>query len=254
MYTFQTDRDNTLEIDGQLLSGLKLVNLNSERGRVKLRDVCSKDIRVTTSGNVDSEGLLDGNVLVDVRGNGDVVAKHVDGPAFVTKTDMGDINILGECRSSMSHFCVNAGNVYVRQLYGNSYTLIQKVGFVTLNLIEGSATAIVSVGGAFCSFEDLTSDSTIKVGEGDVNVSIPSKHNFRLDISAHNTCLETKLLNCGDVLISEDGLQERFKCGCSEGNTDSSIPLLTIEAPKGKVTVQFSDSGANKKFFGGFEI
>lgn len=38
----QTDRENELEIDGQLLSGLRLVNLNADRGRVRLRDVCAR--------------------------------------------------------------------------------------------------------------------------------------------------------------------------------------------------------------------
>lgn len=43
------------------------------------------------------------------------------------------------------------------------------------------------------------------------------------------------------------------RCGCHEGNNDISLPLLTLEAPKGKVSIQFAEKGMEKQYFGTFE-
>lgn len=152
-------------MDGSLLHGLKLATVASEFGDIRLRDVFAKDLRISTTkgGDVECQGTVHANVMIDVRSEGEVRVRNLDGPAVVARTDTGDITILGDCNSDMSHLATNTGNVVIQRLYGSTYILVHKSGFVTFSLIEGTATAIINRGGAYIGFDVITSDSSVQV-------------------------------------------------------------------------------------------
>lgn len=83
-------------------------------------------------------------------------------------------------------------------------------------------------------------------------MTIPSTHCFRIEITAMHTDIEPKLLNSGEFFLNESSHLEKFSCGSSDGVTDPSTPVLTLEAPKGKVVVVFSDKTSNQDYSGDY--
>ena len=146
------------------MNGLNLVDLTTEEGDINVRDVFATDIRlVAQGGNVVSEGILEGSVYVDIANDGDFVAKYVEGPSLMASTELGNINVMGDCHSEMSQFRTAVGNINLRHLFGHSYILVKRSGTVVLHLIEGSVNVSMQTGGAFTILENIVSDSSIQV-------------------------------------------------------------------------------------------
>jgi len=181
-------------------------------------------------------------------------------------TDNGDINVWGDCNSDLSQFFTRNGHVHIRQLYNNSYILIRESGNVNVNMVEGSLTCVVKRGAIFANVENITTDSTIQVAEGEITVTLPARPAFRVTISATNTNIAPKLLNSGDFFLYENGQRETFNTGpymppkdrvqkpgegANVGTSSQAVPVLNVVANQGNVTVVINEATAKRDFSNG---
>ncbi len=76
-FFFQTERDSSIEMDGQLQNQLAFVHLMSDGGDIKTRDLyASKEIRLNShSGDIMCEGVTNGHMVAETHEDGDFLAR-----------------------------------------------------------------------------------------------------------------------------------------------------------------------------------
>ena len=72
---------------------------------------------------------------------------------------------------------------------------------------------------------------------GDIIVTIPARHQFRIEAAAGRLNVPPKLTNLGEIFIDENTHKERFSCGDHRGKTENSLPVLNLEALNGAVSI-----------------
>ncbi len=92
---------------------------------------------------------------------------------------------------------------------------------------------------------------------GEVNVTIPQNAKFRIQASASRTNISPKLLNSGEIFLSEQTGHETFVTHAIQSrdvlSTLENLPTLTLFAANGSVNINVTESEEQKSVVEGYD-
>ena len=246
-------------MDASLIEDLDVVGLCTEAGSVRVKDLTAYQIRMASKlGSITSNGILDGNVVAELMGDGDFFATIMAGPSATVTTESGDINIWEECRCERSHFFTRCGNISASDLHNQNFMSIKEEGNIDANLIEGSISAVVRKGDIELTIDALSDHSTLHVTEGDITVHIPSKPGFRINATAPETDVAPSIVDTGEVFACDTegyetftttGIEPAEKGSKDEASSKPKVisfhetePTLNMITNKGKIKIAIKES------------
>ena len=100
----------------------------------------------------------------------------------------------------------------------------------------------------------MTKRSSFKcfqVENGEINVTVPQKLNFRIHASAPRTNISTKLLNSGEIFLSEKTGHETFVSNAPIKNV--AQPTLTLLASNGTINIIMMQTAEETAVAEGFD-
>ena len=137
-------------MDGTLIDDLRKVALTTEVGNIRLKNVTADEINLSSQiGDVSLDGIIDGNVVIETFGDGDVSlkGKTVYGSGLVISTDDGDINLWSECQTDECVLTTRNGNIIAGELFGTSVSIIvSEAGSVKANGYGGAIETTINQG------------------------------------------------------------------------------------------------------------
>eukprot|EP00095_Tigriopus_kingsejongensis_P004297 maker-scaffold722_size106786-snap-gene-0.33 protein:Tk04297 transcript:maker-scaffold722_size106786-snap-gene-0.33-mRNA-1 annotation:"8-oxoguanine dna glycosylase" len=228
----QSKNEGSVELDGQLINELVSVGIYTEAGHIRVKELCSCEVKLASRfGDIVSEGTLEGHVVVETYGQGAFRAKYIEGPTLTVTTESGDVLVSGDCNSNSSQFFTQTGNITLKHLYNSNCILIREKGELSLNLVQGEITGIVKKGNIHATLESITGSSSLQAMDGDITLTIPEKHSFRICATAITSNIAPKILNTGELFLSEKSAHQKFTSGSLLSGKDEDYPLLTISVP-----------------------
>ena len=201
-----------------------------------------------TTGDISLDGIIDGHVIVETYGDGDVSlkGKTVYGSGLVVSTDDGDINLWSECTVDECLLSTRNGNINASELFCLSTNIIvTESGSVTANVYKGSIEATINHGNLYLFAKNIFDDSSISVVKGDVHLSAPERSGFKLKVSAPCINVTPKLQNSGNLYLCQETGFETFSTEDSDSNRNE-LPVLTINVAQGSVNLAVAEDETTK--------
>lgn len=246
----QSKNEGSIELDGHVINELTSVGIYTEAGDIRVKELCSCEVKLASRfGDIISEGTLEGHVVVETYGQGDFLAKYIEGPSITVTTEHGDINVTGEVHTNASQFFTQNGDITLKQLHNSSCIMIREVGNLTMHLVHGEVTGIVKKGDIHATIDSITGSSSLQAAEGDLTLTIPEKHSFRICATATTTNIAPKILNSGELFLSEKSTHQKFTSGSMMGGKDEDVPLLTVYVPNGALNIHMTPSEEHHEEF-----
>ena len=277
----QCDGTGNVEFDAGLVEDLEYTRLCAESGNVVLKDISCRVIKLSSEeGDIYCHGLLEGEMSAETKGNGDFIAKNVGGPFVEMTTQDGDITIWGDVKADRGKFHSKNGQISVHgTLSGYSEFLQAGKGDLTVRKVAniGAVLAIVRAGDIKMHFADtIDLNSSLEVETGNINITIPFKHKYRINAVARRVNIAPRLVNKGEIFLSEkngnwethNGPMEIFTTSSStrsemdeilqetsilknvikdsirppSGPDENGISTLTLIAHRGSITINVAQS------------
>ena len=183
-------------------------------------------LRFSNGGDIYCDGLIEGDVTAETKGDGDFIAKNIGGPRIAMTTYDGDITVRGDVKADMSKFHSSNGQISVYgMLSGASEFLQSGKGDVRVKNVTdiGAVLAVVRQGDITITFaEDIDLNSTLEVQTGNINITIPAKHKYRINAVGPRVNIASRLLNKGEIFLSEQDGHWQFQNQPMEIFTTSS--------------------------------
>ena len=231
----ETEREASIDLNGNLMDQLVAVGLVSERGDVKIRDIWAEDIMLASAGgDILCYGTVEASLKAEVGGDGDFIARSVIGPKLEVLTNTGNISVWDDCHSESVLLISTAGNIYCNRMFSHSKVCIKDVGVATLNIINGSVDCVVNTGDIITHIDNISEDSFLEVQTGDIVINIKRNCSFRICLVSPATQISPHILNSGEFYI-KDGL-EYFVSGNTK-ETEEAPCSLTVRCHNGLVTL-----------------
>jgi len=233
----EAQRQGDIEVDCKLMDQLLSVGLATEIGNIRVRDVWSQDIKLSSRfGDIFCEGTIEGCVSAETFGDGDFVARIIVGPRLKVTTDGGDISLWSDCFAELCELYTVTGHVHLRALYGAAKILVKERGSVIVNVVEGAVTAVVKDGNILANVERLNSDSHLEVEVGDVSVNVPPNRGFRLVLVGSRITVAPHILNSGEMFLNSNGQESFISSGITD-DPEEIQPTLTVRCHHGEITM-----------------
>jgi len=232
----EAQRHGSIDLNCNLMDQLVSVGLLTQMGNIKLKDCWAEDVKLATrNGDILCYGTIEGNITAETATDGDFIARSVVGPRLKVTTDIGDICLWDDCHSEVAELFTVSGNVHCKRLYGNTKILIKEQGTATLNVVGGSVAAVVKTGDIIAHVDNISQDSFLEMGTGNVVVHVAPDFPFRISLMAPRSTISSHILNSGEFFLN-DGL-EHFVTGM-EASTAEVQPTLTVRCHQGQITLQ----------------
>jgi hypothetical protein len=204
----QCDGTGNVELDAGLIEDLEFTRLSAEQGNVVARDISSQIVKLSSDGgDILLDGVVEGDVSAETKGDGDFIAKNIGGPRIAMTTQDGDITIRGDVKADMSKFHSTNGQISIYgTLSGASEFLQSGKGDVRVKNVTdiGAVLAVVRQGDITITFADnIDLNSTLEVQTGNINITIPAKHKYRINAVGPRVNIASRLLNKGEIFLSE---------------------------------------------------
>ena len=204
----QSDGTGNVELDANIIEYLDLVKLSSECGNIIAKDISAANVKLNTEGgDIYCHGLVEGEIVAETKGDGDFIAKHVGGHLIEITTQAGDITMWGDLKTDTAKLHSRLGQIAVHgTLYGSGEILQQGRGDVMINKVNdiGMVTACVRHGDIQITFsENMDASSLLENENGNIIISVPVKHNYRINAIAPRVNIASRLLNKGEIFLSE---------------------------------------------------
>ena len=100
--------------------------------------------------------------------------------------------------------------------------------------------------------EQTSFNRIFQVENGEINVTLPQNTDFRIHASAPRTNIPTKLLNSGEIFLSETSGHETFVSNAPSAKNDSQ-PTLTLFAKNGTINIITKQTDAQVTAAEGFD-
>jgi hypothetical protein len=236
----ETEGRGPLELDGSLMDQLQAVGLASEEGRIRPKDVWASSIQLASRrGQIDCRGTIEGDIWAESRGHGGFVARELAGPKLKVTTELGDIQLLGDCFSEEVELYTTSGHIHVKSLFGRARCLVRGQGRLSVTVAEGSLSAVVRAGDVAIRVERLLEDSVVEVGEGQVTVELVRDKEgdalpCRVSLNSPRNIISPKLLGAGVVSVGPGG-EELFTLG--EEAAGLALTVL-VRGPAGSIALR----------------
>ena len=191
------------------------------------------------------EGILDGETIsAETDGDGAVLisGKGIFGENLTASTEDGDIVVDTECRSDNVYFTTKNGDIHTNsQMFNKTCAFnINDRGDISAEKIStGELEVSVRKGNVDIFVESITSDSSIAVTSGKVNLTVPLKCSFKLWLSAPMTNIASKIQNSGELILSEDNGNEEFSTENTSKN--GQVPILRVGVHQGSIQVNVAE-------------
>ena len=204
----QSEGAGSVELDGGLLEDLELVKLIAETGNVVAKDISCELVKLSSEGgDICCHGLVEGEISAETKNDGDFIGKNIGGPLVEITTQDGDITVWGDVKADRSKFHTKKGNVLINgSLSGSSEFLQAGKGNVTIRNVTdiGAVLAVVRFGDITTKFaETIDMNSTLEVETGNINITIPFKHKYRINAVAQRVNVSPRILNKGEIFESQ---------------------------------------------------
>lgn len=252
----QCEVGGRIQLDGTLIEGLEMVGLNTELGSITVKDVTADEILLTSrSGDIDMDGIIDGDTInAETDGDGDVVitGKGIFGDNLTVSTQYGDIFVDAECRNDSVNLTTDEGSIQAQKMFNKScsFNILEK-GDVSAKVNVGQIDVAVRRGTVDLFVESITTDSTILLTSGKVNLTIPLKSSFKVWLSAPMTNIAPQLQNSGELILSRDNGNEEFSTENTAKN--GQVPILRVRVDQGSIQVNVAEKDEDKAVRLGFD-
>jgi len=247
----EAERQGSLEMDGGLMDQSEAVAMASDCGRIKAKDIWSEKIRLASrQGDIYCDGLTEGEVVAETRGDGDFTARSVVGPLLRVDTDSGDIHVVDECFSEVVEIYTVTGQVRVRKHFGKAKILIKEEGDLYYGSGDGSFDIVVKKGEVTLRLEEVLEDSHVEVESGKVAVKLvrrqpregqqegdPLPLRFHIE-SPKISIPDSRIFNSGELTVLENGSESFVSASIPSEEGAEERPLLTIRCHHGQVSLQ----------------
>jgi len=252
----QCEVGGRIQLDGTLIEGLEMVGLNTELGSITVKDVTADEILLTSrSGDIDMDGIIDGDTInAETDGDGDVVitGKGIFGDNLTVSTQYGDIFVDAECRNDSVNLTTDEGSIQAQKMFNKScsFNILEK-GDVSAKVNVGQLDVAVRRGTVDLFVESITTDSTILLTSGKVNLTIPLKSSFKVWLSAPMTNIAPQLQNSGELILSRDNGNEEFSTENTAKN--GQVPILRVRVDQGSIQVNVAEKDEDRAVRLGFD-
>jgi len=234
----ETERQANTELNCKLMDQLAYVGIVTEYGQIKVRDIWSHEVRLSSSfGDVVCEGTVEGDITAETRGDGDFSARVILGNSLRVITETGDIAIWDDLFSELAELFTISGHVHVRRVYGALKVVIREHGMLNVNVLDGSVDAVVRDGDIVAHLEKINEDSYLEVGSGNIHIHIPKNFPHRISLLASKNTISPHILNCGEFSLTPDG-KESFVSGIDSFPGELEQPSLIVRCHSGEITLQ----------------
>jgi len=234
----EAERQASIDLNCKLMDQLAYVGLHSEYGQIKVRDVWSHEMRLSTKfGDILCEGCLEGDIQAQTQEDGDFIGKVVLGPSLRVLTDAGDICLWDDLASDLAELFTVSGHVHCRRVYGNVKIVIREHGTAHVNVVEGSVDCVVRDGDIVAHLDTISQDSYLEVGSGNIHIHIPKNFPHRISLLASKNTISPHILNCGEFSLTPDG-KESFVSGVDSFPGELEQPSLIVRCHSGEITLQ----------------
>ena len=212
----QCDGSGNVELDANLIEYLDQIKLSTELGNIIAKDISAANVKLTTEGgDIYCHGLVEGEISAETQGDGDFIAKHVGGHLIDITTQGGDITMWGDLKTDTAKLHSKLGQISVHGgVYGSAEILQQGRGDVMINKVNdlGTVTAVVRQGDIQIDFsENMDLSSVLEIESGNIIITVPVKHNYRINAIAPRVNISPRLLNKGEIFLSEPNGKWEFR-------------------------------------------
>ena len=147
-----------------------------------------------------------------------------------------------ECRSDNVYFTTNNGDIHTNSQMFNktcAFNINDKGDINAERIVTGELEVSVRKGTVDIFVESISSDSSIAVTSGKVNLTVPLKSSFKLWLSAPITNIASKIQNSGELILSKENGNEEFSTENTSKN--GKVPILRVGVHQGSIQVNVAE-------------
>lgn len=212
----------------------KRLNVKTEKGAIHCKKIKGDQIKLDSkTGDVVSDGVMQGNIDISTRGEGKVSAMRLQGTEVNINTEQGTID-LSAIYADKSSITSTSGNMSLENYHGNGLVKLEE-GNLKLSGLDGSLKAEVAKGNVEVQVSRLEG-LHIAAQNGDVVVKVPDNMPARLELEGNELVLDKRL-----------GIQVEYQAMKKQKRSLSGFlgagkgPLIMIVSPSGTISLTIQD-------------
>lgn len=200
------------------------VTINTFNGNINTKGLKSHNIHITTKmGSIIADGTLQGNLFVNAKKTS-ITAKRLQGMAMSIDAEELETTI-DSSYITQGEITAHRGNICLKNLHGCTDLVLRK-GNVSISGLHGQIAGFVGKGNINVQVTEVTSNSTLHVNEGNMNISILEDPRHNLEVTAPSLEIADEVLMKGSLCA---GTKQTFTIKRNEDPEGSTLIATVLK-------------------------